>query len=47
METTIRAPLSQAESERFKKKQANLRYSNSSQGEWRAVRSLADNRSIA
>ena len=38
--------LSQVESELFKETQDSLRYSNLSQGEWRAVRSLADDRSI-
>ena len=38
--------LSQAESELFIETQDSLRYSNLSQEEWRAVRSLADDRSI-
>ena len=38
--------LSQAESKPFKKTQDSLRYSNLSQEEWRAVRPLADDRSI-
>ena len=38
--------LSQVESELFKETQDSLGYSNLSQGEWRAVRSLADDRSI-
>ena len=39
--------LSQVESELFKETQDNLRCSNLSQEEWRAVRSLADDRSTA
>ena len=38
--------LSQVESELFKEMQDSLRYSNLSQEEWRAVRYLADDRSI-
>ena len=42
----LEVSLSQVESKHFKKTQANLRFSNLSQEEWRAVRFLADDRSI-
>ena len=42
----LEAFLSQVESELLKEIQDSLRYSNLSQEKWRAVRSLADNRSI-
>ena len=44
--TNLEVFLSQVESELYIEIQGSLRYSNLSQEEWRAVRSLADDRSI-
>ena len=44
--TNLELFLSQVESELFIETQGSLRYSNLSQEEWRAIRSLADDRSI-
>ena len=46
LKVTLEVFLSQVQNELFKLPQADIKYSNLSQEEWNAIRSLADDRNI-